>query len=325
MHRLVPIVVAVLAAGSVAAAEEPRIVSVTKIWDKAAHSAFTDLIRWRGQLYGVFREAEAHVGGDGKLRVLESANGQAWQPVALVADDGIDLRDPHLSITPDDRLMIVAGGSVYRGTRTLMGRQPRVSFSTDGRTWTPPQRVLAEGDWLWRVTWHDGKAYGVSYDATPTGEWKLRLVAASDGVKFDTITTLAVPGKPNETTLRFLPSGEMMALVRREGGNTFGWIGTSKAPFKEWAWHETKHRLGGPNFLRLPDGRLWAVSRSYPGGAKTVLARMSRDSYELALTLPSGGDTSYAGLVWHDDLLWVSYYSSHERKSSIYLAKVQLP
>ena len=32
-----------------------------------------------------------------------------------------------------------------------------------------------------------------------------------------------------------------------------------------------------------------------------------------------------AGLVWHAGLLWVSYYSSHEGKTSIYLAKVRLP
>ena len=42
------------------------------------------------------------------------------------------------------------------------------------------------------------------------------------------------------------------------------------------------------------------------------------------LTLPSGGDTSYAGLVLHKGLLWVSYYSSHEGKTRIYLAKVRL-
>jgi hypothetical protein len=40
--------------------------------------------------------------------------------------------------------------------------------------------------------------------------------------------------------------------------------------------------------------------------------------------LPSGGDTSYAGLVWHDGVLWVSYYSSHEGKSAVYLAKVNV-
>ncbi|MBX3731392.1 MAG: hypothetical protein KF791_02220 [Verrucomicrobiae bacterium] len=42
------------------------------------------------------------------------------------------------------------------------------------------------------------------------------------------------------------------------------------------------------------------------------------------LALPSGGDTSYAGMVPHEDLLWVSYYSSHEGRTSIYLAKVRL-
>ena len=32
----------------------------------------------------------------------------------------------------------------------------------------------------------------------------------------------------------------------------------------------------------------------------------------------------YTGLVWHNDLLWISYYSSHEGKTSIYLAKVRI-
>jgi hypothetical protein len=331
-------------AWSRAAAEEPRIVSVQKIWDRGPHNAFTDLIRWRGKWYCTFREADGHVGGDGKLRVLESSDGETWTPIALVAEDGIDLRDPKLSVTPDDRLMIVAGGSVYGGTKTLKGRQPRVAFSQDGRAWSAPQRVLTEGEWLWRVTWHDGTAYGVAYNASarqtqdaqeaaksskpaPPGpaDWKLKLVASDNGTDYQLLTHLDVPGHPNETTLRFLPGGELMALVRREGGNTFGWIGSSRPPYRAWTWHETKHRLGGPNFIRLPDGSLWAGSRLHPGGPKTTLARLTRESYEPALLLPSGGDTSYPGLVWDDGLLWMSYYSSHEGKSSIYLAKIRLP
>ena len=64
----------------------------------------------------------------------------------------------------------------------------------------------------------------------------------------------------------------------------------------------------------------------YPGGAKTALTRMTADGgYEPALTFPSGGDTSYPGLVWHEGLLWMSYYSSHEGKTSIYLAKIKVP
>ncbi len=341
-HLVLALLAAGLAVGAVSSSDEPparasargpELASVTKIWDRAPHNAFTDLIRWRGRWYCTFREADSHVGGDGKLRVLTSADGAAWEPAALVAEAGVDLRDPKLSVTPDDRLMLLAGGSVYRGT-TLLGRQPRVAFSKDGREWTPPQRVLSEGEWLWRVTWHAGRAYGVSYNAparpgpaapAEPADWKLKLVASGDGIHYETITYLNVPGQPNETTLRFLPDGTMLALVRREGGDAFGWIGTSRSPYRDWSWHETKHRLGGPNFIVLPDGRLWAVSRSYPGGAKTALARMTHDSYEPVLTLPSGGDTSYAGLVWHDNLLWVSYYSSHEGKTSIYLAKIRLP
>ena len=304
----------------------PELVSVEKIWDQGAHNAFTDLIRFRDQWYCTFREAHGHVKGDGKIRVITSPDGKAWSSVALLAEEGIDLRDPKLSVTAGGRLMIVAGGSVYRDG-TLVERQPRVAFSDDGDAWTATQRVLKKGEWLWRVTWHEGKAYGVSYGGPVENrdEWKLTLVAGANGVDYDTITTLDVSGKPNETTLRFLPGGAMMALVRREGGNRNGWLGMSKPPYTEWTWHELSHRLGGPNFIRLPNGDLWAGSRLHGDGAKTTLARLTPDSYEPALILPSGGDTSYPGLVWHEGLLWMSYYASHEGKTSIYLAKIRLP
>lgn len=311
-----------------AQAAEPEIASLKKIWDQAPHNAFTDLIRFRDRWYCAFREAQDHVGGDGQSRVLVSDDGEAWASAALVSEQGIDLRDPKLSITADGRLMMVMGGSVYRGGKKLLGRQPRVAFSADGANWTAPQRVLEEGHWLWRVTWHEGRAYGVSYLA-PAGEAKtaereLMLYSSSDGMHFEKIADLAVTGRPNETTIRFLDNGDLVALVRRELGDQSGWIGSSRAPYRDWTWKPAGHRLGGPNFIQTPDGALWAGSRSYPGGAKTVLARMTRDSYEPVLTLPSGGDCSYPGLVWHDGLLWMSYYSSHEGKTSIYLARIKL-
>jgi hypothetical protein len=326
-----------------ARAMEPQVISTSKIWDQGKHNAFTDLIRWQDAWYCAFREAQGHVGGDGRLRVLRSADGQQWESVALISERGVDLRDPKLSITPDDRLMITAGGSTYVG-KVLLGRQPRVAFSSNGRNWSLPQPVLDEGEWLWRVTWHGGKAYGISYNAAARrteaaqaaassgkaepgpADWKLKLVASADGVKYERIAHLDVPGHPNESTLRVMPDGEMVALVRREGGNTFGWIGRSMPPYTDWTWKETTHRLGGPNFIRVPDGALWAAGRTYPGGAKTALASMSREgSYQPLLTLESGGDTSYPGLAWHNGVLWMSYYSSHEGRSAIYLAKIRVP
>jgi endonuclease/exonuclease/phosphatase family metal-dependent hydrolase len=305
----------------------PTLISATKIWDTGAHNAFTDLIRWRNRWFCTFREADAHVGGDGRIRVLTSADGQTWTSAALVAEPGIDLRDPKMSITPDDRLMIVAGGSIYEGT-TYKGRQPRVLFSTDGTTWSAPERILAEGDWLWRVTWHDGTAYGVTYRPKATGpaESSIVLVSSPGGRTFHDVAVLDVDGRPNETTLRFMPDGEMIALVRREASSRLAWIGRSRRPYTSWTWRETPHFVGGPNFIRLSNGELWASGRSIAGKPTTVIARMTPDGgYEPALTLPSGGDTSYAGMVWHDGLLWVSYYASHEGRTAIYLAKVKLP
>jgi hypothetical protein len=48
---------------------------------------------------------------------------------------------------------------------------------------------------------------------------------------------------------------------------------------------------------------------------------MSGDFKEI-LRLPSGGDTSYAGMLMYGGYLWISYYSSHEGKTSVYIAKV---
>jgi hypothetical protein len=346
MHALLCALAILTAPQPVAKKDAPKLElvgDVAKIWDAGKHNAFTDLIRFKDRWYCTFREADAHVGGDGKLRVLVSGDGEKWESAALLEEKGIDLRDPKFSITPDGRLMMVAGGSVYEGKK-LLGRQPRVAFSKDGKEWTATKRVLADGDWLWRVTWHGGKCYGVSYnaaeraskdakDAATTGkvepgaaEWKLKLWVSADGEKYDLITHLDVPGHPNETTLRFTAAGEMVAMVRREGGNQKGWVGTSKAPYKEWTWKELPGRVGGPNFVFESDKPTVASTRMYDGKVRTSLCLLDAAGGKLdeALKLPSGGDTSYAGMVWHDGVLWVSYYSSHEGKSAIYLAKVKV-
>ena len=119
------------------ATDQPEIISVRKIWDRAPHSAFTDLIRFQNRWYCIFREAESHGGSIGKLRVLTSRDGGKWESAALLVEEGIDLRDPKLSIMPDGRLMMVAGGTVYDGT-VYQTRAPRVAFSRDGREWDTP-------------------------------------------------------------------------------------------------------------------------------------------------------------------------------------------
>lgn len=322
--------VVLVVAGSAFSESAPTLVSVARIWDAGGHNAFTDLIRFQDQWYCTFREAAGHVKGDGKIRVIRSADGTDWESVALIAEEGIDLRDPKLSITADGTLHLLAGGSVYRNNE-LVGRQPRVLISEDGTTWPAPQRILEEGHWLWRVTWHEGVAYGFSYlrETPDSSDWKLVLCRSEDGLNFETIHTIdktVLPGFANEVNVDFLPDGTMVALIRRDGGDKQGYIGTAPPPYtSDWSLVPTGHQLGGPEFIRLPDGRLYAGSRSYPGGAQCVLARMTTTSYTPQLTLPSGGDCSYPGMVWHEDAIWMSYYSSHEEKTSIYLARIAVP
>ena len=318
------------------AALKAEIVEVKKIWDEGKHNAFTDLIRWNDRWWCTFRESDAHVGGDGAIRILVSTDGVKWESAARLTEKGIDLRDPKFSVTPAGRLMLNCGGSIYEGT-TLKGKRSRVMFSPDGRNWTAPQPILKEGEWCWRVTWHNAVAYAAVYrsvgsSSTPGPEWGLVIYRSTDGLKWELLKEMEVKGRPNETTLRFEPNGEMIAMVRREAADTMGYIGRAKPPYQDWTWQVSNHRLGGPNFIKLPTGIWIAGTRDYTNlkqgnnsGAKTILAELEHDGKLTALaTFPSGGDNSYPGLVWHDGLLWMSYYSSHEGKTSIYLAKIKI-
>ena len=132
----------------------PQLISMERIWDHAPHNAFTDLIRFRGRWWCVFREAQAHDAPGGIVRVLKSETGGSWESAATVRERGIDLRDPKLSVTPDGRLMLLMGGCVYDDEGEYLTRAPRVSFSEDGSTWSDPQKLLSEDHWLWRATWH---------------------------------------------------------------------------------------------------------------------------------------------------------------------------
>ncbi len=320
-------------------ARTPQLVEVRKIWDAAPHNAFTDLARYRGSWYCCFREASGHLHGRGRIRIIVSPDGRRFESCALFAERGVDLRDPKLSVTPDNRLMLLAGGTRFSGGE-YAGRRPRVRFSTDGESWGPSMPVMEEGDWLWRVTWHQGRAWGVSYRLKDSRTWIIELVSSRDGIHYAPVTRLKVSGKPNEATLRFRGDGQALLLVRREGGDRDGVIGTAGPPYTAWEWHSARSRLGGPNFLVLANGDAWASGRQVTGQggrqvtgqggrgtaglqARTILARLGPADYEPVLELPSGGDCSYPGMVYYHGRLWMSYYSSHEGQTSIYLAIVR--
>ena len=339
LHLAIAILFAALAACcNRPAGETVTTVTVQKIYDEGTHAAFTSLARYKGKYYCSFREGWSHVfdeegNAEGRVKILCSKDGNRWKVVADIGLDSTDLRDPKLTVTPDGRLMVTIGGSVYRN-RSLVRTEPQVCFSSDGKNFSAPVPVRIDSavrgthDWIWRVTWHEGTGYGISYR---NGE--AILLKTLDGIGYEGVCRLSPPsdekeGFPNEATIRFLPDGRMAVLLRRDPGKAL--LGLAAPPFREWDWKEEPLHIGGPDFLVRDDGSLIIGGRSFahPGHVKTVLYKgtVDGDLDERYVLLPSGGDTSYPGMIVEGDRLWVSYYSSEGSggKAAIFLAKLPL-
>jgi hypothetical protein len=310
-------------------------VEAKKIWDAAPHNAFTDLIRFDGNFYCTFREGPSHVSGpNGKARVLRSADGDTWESVAAFEIENHDVRDPKISITPDNRLMILMDAESYQYGKVAT-RKPYVSYlDKTGGTFTEPapsvvdSSIAVTSDWVWRVSWYNGAGYAIDYQPHA-----IYLLKTTDGTRFENVCKIDVDGSPNESTIRFDKNGKMYVLIRREQNDKSGMLAVSDPPYQQWNFHKLDRRLGGPNFIFLNDTTLCIGSRYFPQEASSGPDMYKKPKTAIMLSdltgkifktieLPSGGDNSYPGLLVYEDHLWVSYYSSHEGKTSIYLAKI---
>ncbi|QYJ73922.1 exo-alpha-sialidase [Shewanella sp. FJAT-52076] len=315
-----------------------KLLSVTKIWDRGEHNAFTDLIRFDGRLYCAFREGSAHVSPDGALRVLVSADeGASWHEAALIRLEEGDLRDARLLVWQGQLYLFGARAIAGEPLQSLMWRSP------DGCHWQAAEHCADTGYWLWRVIADDSEQtapnesalYGVAYRPGPDGYVRLYRAAPKGTLKGADFTSLVVclnrDGYVNETGLE-ISDGTFTCLLRRDpvwDDRKNGLLGKASTPFTDWQWLELDCRIGGPVAFRWR-GRLLAIVRLYDEKIRTSLVEICETTGHVAehLSLPSGGDTSYAGVVMqhaeHSDELKVSYYSSHEGKTAIYFAAIRL-
>ncbi len=287
---------------------EARLERVTRIWDKDPHSAFTDLVWWKDRFVCVFRTGSKHVSPDGAIQILSSEDGQQWTPMARLASATDDLRDPKLAIGRDKTLFVYAAGALHdkqqQTHRTLMWN------SLDGKTWSKPLEVGEPDSWLWRVTRHNTDYYGWGYGTNK--ERFIRLYKSITGNSFRPITPklLTDKGYPNETAM-IMEGDQAWCLLRRDGKaplNT-ALLGTAKAPFTDWTWRDIGVQIGGPAILRLPSGQFLVTARLYDAPqVRTALCQLDIEHAKLKelVTLPSSGDSSYAGMVWHRQKLWIS-------------------
>ena len=321
---------------------------VEQIWSKADHNAFTDLIRYKNQWVVTFREAGHHTQtSGGKICLLVSDAGRQWQSAALLAYDHLDLRDPHLSIAPDGQLMLLMGCLEVTEEDKYEGLHTRVSMTDDFTQWPVPEPVYDPGEWIWKLTWHEGVGYGISYsfDGPPTEKettWYAKLVKTTDGKQFQLVTDLGIPDAPSEGSIGFLPDNRMVAVIRRGKGDRMSWYGESLPPYTDWKWNSCGQTLHAPDLLVATPGTCWVSGREVeflkekPETMADLrcwvsVGKIVNSQYEPLVTLPSGGDCGYTGMVLDesggDRALWISYYSEHEckeDKTAIYIAKIRL-
>lgn len=308
--------------------------NISRIYSDNNYNAFTSLIKFKGYYYCAFRSGEYHVyGRNGIIKILRSKNGLKWDILDSIYLKGYDLRDPKLSVDPTGRIAVIIGGSVYKG-KELLGCQTHIAFSNKrGTKFSKPESLKLNLDkelknfWLWRLSWYENKGYGVVYPIKekpgPDNEGTLRLVGTSNGVDYNLIAELKIKGQPNECTIRVMPDGEMLILIRRERGNRKALLAKSQAPYKEWTYMEAPFFIGGPDFIPLNDNLLAGGGRI---NGKTGIISFDRNgNFKKIVDLPSNADSSYPGFVIEKDQLIISYYSSHEtKKTAIYLAQIPL-
>jgi len=302
---------------------EAELLDVKGIWSRAEHNAYSDLIRFKDRWYCTFREGRNQFSLDGAIRVLSSFDGEVWLPAALLTSPNDDLRNPKLSLTPDDRLMINAVAIRREPGGTIV--HSLCWYSTYGRDWTDAVPMCSPGIVLSRLVWRRQRAY--CFGGREGNASRAALYSSAIGIEFLPIPSEPFPeGNLQDGSLLFLPDHSIAALLQVSGSAARTYFGKSLPPYRAWSWKDLGVRLNSPNMLQLPDRRI-AVATGLEGAApRTLLCWLYPETGRLRefLSLPSGGETGHPGLAFHGGTLWISYHSSHEGKTRIYLARVKL-
>ena len=301
-----------------------------KIGSKAEHNAFVDLCEFNQQLFCCYREAENHISAQGRVCILTLNKVGKVCSVNRLQMMNIDFRDPKLSITPDGQLLLIAyARKTDKNNRTLSARNV-CWVSQTGNSWSSYRKFAEKNWWLWRIRWQQNIAYGFAYNKKQN---TIHLYSGDPRRSFHRHQSNALSlqkhskGYPNESDLLF-DNNKAYAIVRRDADSYSAQLGKSQYPYKKWQWIDLGQYIGGPVMLKI-SANIVIVAGRIIKNAKLVtgLMKLNLTNGELhhLKVLPSAGDNSYPGLVIDKQILYVSYYSSHQdNKSCIYLAQVDL-
>lgn len=298
---------------------KPR--EVRKIFADGKHNAFTALIRYRDQLWLAFRSGKDHNSAEADLVVLRSPDGREWKE-AFRLDAAPDDRDPQFLIVGSKLFLYdpaIRGGAL---TTYAIGTE-------DGQNWSKPQPVYEPHYILWKPVAFRGKLYAAAHKRDNTSGGKKRdvhLITSEDGLGWKKISTIRAGNWESETTLHFAPTGHLTAFLRQKYGSPQAQVLEADAPYAEWRARPADVPHFSGHCVHTFRGVTYLISRTIDPKRKTgtMIYVFADGKLRPYCELPAGGDCSYAEAVEAGDDMLVSYYSSHEGTTNIYLAVVPL-
>ncbi|MCP4643290.1 MAG: hypothetical protein GY851_22775 [bacterium] len=309
-------------------AQEPKakLDWMIKAYGDGRHNAFTDLARWKDHYYLCFRHGEHHVSMDGEIRVIRSTDLKTWEPCGTLRTYGDD-RDPHFCVT-DDELFVYFGVwdlAHWDGPRTPDRKSVRSHFAStkDGTTWSKVRGIWEPGWWLWRVKHHDGMFYSCGYTAVrPAPEMRETVLFQSpDGSNWERVSLITNELLAGEADMWFNPDGSMWLVTRTGIPGNEAWRFESGPDHEVWTGHGVGTLIHSPVFAKWKD-RFFVSGRGKDEAYVTKIWELKDGRAEELITLPSGGDTAYPGLLVdptsldaETPSLFVSWYSQHDKES----------
>lgn len=296
--------------------------SVRKLVADKRHNAFTALVRWQDHFWLAFRAGTSHNSADGDIVVLRSPDAKEWTEalrLKVLRDD----RDPQFLATPK-RLFLF--DQAMEGAKLTAF----ATYTDDGKTWSKPQPVYEPRFILWKPMTHGDRFYATAHkkDETSAGKGReVHLIVSSDGLKWQKVSTIRAGNWESETTLYATPDGRLTAFLRQKYGSPQAQVLEAAAPYQEWKARPAGVAHLSGHCVHTFRGVTYLISRTINHAEKktgTMIYTYADGKLTPYCELPSGGDCSYAEAVAVGDDMLLSYYSSHEGLTNIYLATVPL-
>ena len=294
---------------------------VRKVFTNGKHNAFTAMRRFKGDLYLAFRAGDSHNSPTADVLVLRSKDGRDWRQIYKL-DAAKDDRDPQMVAT-DQRLFL------YCPSMNGVELTTWLTHTDDGAQWSAPVKIYEPQFILWKPCIHDGVFYSTAHkkDETSGGKGReVHFVKSADGIRWEKISTIRAGNWESETTLFFDDKHHAIAFLRQKYGSPQAQVLESDPPYAGW-----KSRAAGVSHfsghsVHTFKGVTYLLSRfTKPGKAYgSMIYTFAGGKLTPYCELPAGGDCAYLEAVEDGANMLVSYYSTHEGTTDIYLAVVPL-